>query len=226
MKAGAKLKETSGRERFHCIYTFMLRTPLGSLQGPSETAHQDRLPPCPQSHSWLPWRARGDSSPCRHKEGLSPCSFSFSSSFKSPEALAKAISKMKRSFQNKPKALLTRTVCFYSDDHQMPDIKLNNVALARTRLSIIHSRRQTPEAAPWFVFIWYHHTPPPRLPAVIYRDAGVPGDSPSLLSHYYSPRFCRVICWGRPFRKQMHILIANIEFTFVSRVRRDSDMVI
>lgn len=174
----------------HCVYIFMLRTQLGILQGPSEMAHQDRLPPCPQSHSGLPWRARGDSRPCRHKgvflHALSPSPVLLNQRRKSYSGVGQS-HPPKRYFQNRPEALLTRTVCFYSDDHQMPDIKLNNVALARTRLSIIHSRRQTPEATLWFIFMWYHHTPPHRLSTVIYGDAGVPGDYPSLLIHYYSP---------------------------------------
>lgn len=59
---------------------------------------------------------------------------------------------------------------------------------------------------------------------MIYRDVRIPGYYSSLLIHYYSFYFCRVVCWGRPFRKQMHILIANIKFTFISQVYRDNDV--
>lgn len=35
-----------------------------------------------------------------------------------------------------------------------------------------------------------------------------------------------VICWLRPFRKQMHIVTDNIEFTFISQVYRENDVAI
>lgn len=122
------------------------------------------------------------------------CSFSLSSSFKSkrgrsPSGFGQSHSPGRNTAsRTNPKPFLSRTGFFSADYHCIPAIKLlNNFALDRPLISIIHSRRQTPEATLWFILFLYNYTSPPhRVYMVIYRDVGIPCYYSSLLIHYYS----------------------------------------
>lgn len=100
--------------------------------------------------------------------GFPSCS-SFSSSFKSGRGRSCSGFGQSRpperntASKTSPEPFLSRPGFFYWDYNCMPAIKvLNNFALDRPLISIIHSRRQTPEAARWFILFLYNYTPPTR----------------------------------------------------------------
>lgn len=119
-------------------------------------------PLVPISHSRLQWLWLGVTAAPADLRVLSPFLVLLNQREESrTPCWPKPFTKTERGFRNKPKAILRGTVCFDSDGCCIPGLKLlNNIALDRTRISITHSRRPTPEATRWFILFLYNYTLP------------------------------------------------------------------